>query len=48
MVSKLQNCELKQEHRTLSTELQRTYEYHGYGKIYIQLLQQCGVGIVRK
>mgnify|MGYP006916515620 FL=1 len=33
LVSKLQNCELKQEPCTLSTELQQTYEFHGQGKI---------------
>ena len=32
MVSKLQNCELKQEPCTLSTELQQTHELHGHGK----------------
>ena len=32
LVSTFQNCELKQEHRTLSTELQQTHEFHGHGK----------------
>jgi len=32
MVSKLQNCELKQEPCTPSTELQQTHEFHGHGK----------------
>ena len=32
MVSKLQNCELKQETSTPSTELQQTHEFHGQGK----------------
>jgi len=32
LVSSFQNCELKQEHRTLSTELQQTHEFHGHGK----------------
>ena len=32
LVSSFQNCELKQEPRTLSTELQQTHEFHGYGK----------------
>jgi hypothetical protein len=32
MVSKLQNCELKQETSTPLTELQQTNEFHGHGK----------------
>jgi len=32
MSSSFQNCELKQEPCTLSTELQQTHEFHGYGK----------------
>jgi hypothetical protein len=47
LVSSFQNCELKQETSTLSTELQQTHELHGHGKIYIQPLQKCGVGIVQ-
>ncbi len=43
LVSSFQNCELKQEHRTLSTELQRTYEYHGQGKnIYLAAPEMWG------
>jgi len=43
MVSKLQNCELKQEHRTLSTELQQTNESHGHGKnIYLAAPEMWG------
>ena len=32
MVSQSKNCELKQEHRTLVTALQRTHEFYGHGK----------------
>jgi len=32
LVSSFQNCELKQEVSTLTTELQRTHEFHGHGK----------------
>ncbi len=32
MVYSFQNCELKQEPRTLSTQLQQTHEFHGQGK----------------
>jgi len=32
LVSSFQNCELKQEPCTLSTELQQTHEFHGHGK----------------
>ena len=32
MVYSFQNCELKQEPRTLSTQLQQTHEFHGHGK----------------
>ena len=32
MVSKLQNCELKQEPCTFTTELQQTHEFYGHGK----------------
>ncbi len=32
LVSQFQNCELKQEPSTLTTELQQTYEFHGQGK----------------
>jgi len=32
LVSSFQNCELKQEPSTLTTELQQTYEFHGHGK----------------
>ena len=47
LVSSFQNCELKQEVSTLTTELQQTNEFHGHGKIYLQPLQKCGVRIVR-
>ncbi len=32
LVSSFQNCELKQEASTLTTELQRTHEFHGHEK----------------
>ena len=32
LVSSFQNCELKQEPCTLTTELQQTHEFHGHGK----------------
>jgi len=32
LVSSFQNCELKQETSTLSTELQQTHEFQGHGK----------------
>jgi len=32
LVSSFQNCELKQEPRKPSTELQHTHEFHGHGK----------------
>ena len=32
LVSSFQNCELKQEPRTLTTELQQTHEFHGHEK----------------
>ena len=32
LVSSFQNCELKQEPRTLTTALQQTHEFHGHEK----------------
>jgi len=31
LVASFQNCELKQEPCTLTTELQQTHEFHGHG-----------------
>ena len=43
LVSSFQNCELKQEPCTLSTELQQTYEFHGHGKnIYSAVPEMWG------
>jgi len=47
LVSSFQNCELKQEHRTLSTELQQTHEFHGHGKNIYSATPEMWVGIVR-